>query len=343
MPKQPIPKSIAGPGLIAYISAAKYQDGVPLYRQEKAFERLEVELSRQTMANWMIKVSELCQPLYNLMQDHLLDSGYVHMDETRVQVLKEAGKTPESQSYMWVRKTGDQNNPVVLFDYAPDRKAQTAMDLLPEFKGFLQTDDYSGYHAIGQTEDITHLGCWAHARRKFMDAKKVLPKNKTGKADMAINLIQKLYRIEQQSKDQPPDQRFETRQTQSLPILKQLKTWLDKSLNSTVPKSKLGGALSYLAKNREKLNVYTTDGGLNIDNNPVENAIRPFAIGRKNWLFSNSVKGAKASAMLYSLIETAKANGLEPQAYLTDLFRDLPNCDTLEQFEALLPWNHTTS
>lgn len=260
-----------------------------------------------------------------------------------MQVLKEAGKPAESHSYMWVRKTGDQKHPVVLFDYAPNRKAQTASDLLPEFKGFLQTDDYSGYHKIGQSEDITHLGCWAHARRKFMDAKKVMPKNKTGKADMAINLIQKLYRIEQQSKEQPPDKRLKIRQTQSLPILESLKAWLDKSLSSTVPTSKLGEALGYLAKNWEKLCVFTTDGRLNIDNNPVENAIRPFAIGRKNWLFSNSVKGAKASAMLYSLIETAKANGLEPQAYLTDLFRDLPNCDTLEQFEALLPWNYTAS
>lgn len=343
MPKQPIPKSIAGPGLLAYITTAKYQDALPLYRQENAFKRLGVALSRQTMANWMINTAELCQPLYNLMQDHLLDSGYVHMDETRVQVLNEADKPPESQSYMWIRKTGDSDKPVVLFDYAPNRKAQTAIDLLPEFTGFLQTDDYAGYHKIGATQQITHLGCWTHARRKFMDAKKVMPKNKTGKADIAINLIQKLYRVEQQSKDQPPNKRFETRQAHSIPVLDQLKAWLDKSLNNTVPKSKLGEALGYLAKNWEKLNVYTTDGRLNIDNNPVENAIRPFAIGRKNWMFSQSVKGAKASAMLYSLIETAKANGLEPQAYLTHLFRDLPNCNTLEQFDQLLPWNHTAS
>lgn len=343
MPKQPIPKSIAGPGLLAYVVTTKYQDGLPLYRQEQAFTRLGVELSRQTMANWMIKSAELCQPLYNLMQDQLLDSGYVHMDETRVQVLNEAGKTAESNSYMWVRKTGDQKHPVVLFDYAPDRTTQTAMNLLPEFKGFLQTDDYPGYHRIDKLPGITLLSCWAHARRKFMDAKKVMPKGKTGKADIALNLIQKLYRIEQQSKDQPPDKRFKTRQTHSVPILEQLKTWLDNSLSRTVPKNKLGVALSYLAKNWGRLIIYTTDGRLNIDNNPVENAIRPFAIGRKNWLFSNSVKGAKASAMLYSLIETAKANGLEPQAYLTDLFRDLPNCETLEQFEARLPWNHTAS
>ncbi|MBN2866078.1 MAG: IS66 family transposase, partial [Thiotrichales bacterium] len=328
MPKQPIPKSIAGPRLLAYITTAKYQDALPLYRQENAFKRLGVELSRQTMANWMVKTAELCQPLYNLLQDHLLESGYVHMDETRVQVLNETDKTPESQSYMWVRKTGDAHKPVVLFDYAPNRKAQTAIDLLPEFTGYLQTDDYAGYHKIGSTKHITHLGCWAHARRKFMDAKKVLPKNKTGKADMAINLIQKLYRIEQQVKNQPPNQRLEARQTHSLPVLTQLKTWLDNSLNNTLPKSKLGEALSYLAKNWDKLTVYITDGRLNIDNNPVENAIRPFAIGRKNWLFSNSVKGVKASAMLYSLIETAKANDLEPQAYLTQLFTELPNCQT---------------
>lgn len=316
MPKQPIPKSIAGPGLLAYITTAKYQDALPLYRQENAFKRLGVALSRQTMANWMVKTAELCQPLYNLLQDHLLDSGYVHMDETPVQVLNESDKSAETKSYMWVRKSGDQSRPVVLFDYAPNRKAQTAIDLLPEFTGYLQTDDYAGYHAIGKTKGVTHLGCWAHARRKFMDAKKVLPKNKTGKADMAINLIQKLYRIEQKIKNQPPDKRLEVRQTHSLSVLTQLKTWLDNSLNNTVPKCKLGEAFGYLAKNWEKLVVYSTDGRLNIDNNPVENAIRPFAIGRKNWLFSKSVKGAKASAMLYSLIETAKANQLELQIFL---------------------------
>ena len=322
---------------------AKYQDALPLYRQEQAFKRLGVDLSRQTLANWILKLRPLCQPLYNLMQDHLLESGYIHMDETRVQVLKETGKTPESQSYMWVCKTGDSTKPIILFDYAPNRKSQTACDLLEGFNGYLQTDDYGGYHAIGKKDNITHLGCWAHARRKFMDAKKIAPKNKTGKADMALSYIQKLYRIEQQIKEDPPDKRLEVRQTQSLPILNELRQWLDKSLQSTVPKSKLGEALGYLAKNWDKLFVYTSDGRLNIDNNPVENAIRPFAIGRKNWLFSHSVEGAKASAMLYSLIETAKANQLEPQAYLTDLFERLPNCKTLEQFEQCLPWNYTPS
>lgn len=343
MPQQPIPKSIAGPGLLSYVVTAKYQDALPLYRQEQAFKRLGVDLSRQTLANWILKLRPLCQPLYNLLQDHLLESGYIHMDETRVQVLKEAGKTPESQSYMWVRKTGESTKPIVLFDYAPNRKSQTACDLLEGFSGYLQTDDYGGYHAIGKKDNIIHLGCWAHARRKFMDAKKIAPKNKTGKADVALNYIQKLYRIEQQIKEDPPEQRRDTRQTQSIPILNALRQWLDKSLQSTVPKSKLGEALGYLAKNWDKLIVYTSDGRLNIDNNPVENAIRPFAIGRKNWLFSHSVEGAKASAMLYSLIETAKANQLEPQAYLTDLFRALPNCETLEQFEQCLPWNYTPS
>lgn len=340
MPKQPIPKSIAGSGLLAYITTAKYQDGLPLYRQQQAFKRLGVDLSRQTMANWMLKLTELCQPVYNLMQDHLLDSDYLHMDETRVQVLNESGKTPESQSYMWVRKAGDTQKPVVLFDYSPNRKAQTACDLLEGFTGYLQTDDYSGYHAIGQTPQINHLGCWAHARRKFMDAKKINKNNKLTQADHALNQIQKLYHIEKQIKDQPPDKRLEIRQRKSLAILESLKSWLDKNLNRTLPKSKLGEAMAYLNKNWDKLQVFTTDGRLNIDNNPVENAIRPFAIGRKNWMFSNSVKGAKASAMLYSLIETAKANQLEPQSYLTQLFTELPNCETLEDFELLLPWNH---
>lgn len=340
-PEKLLPKSNASAGLLAHLVVAKYQDGLPLYRMEAIFERMNIRLPRNTLANWMIQCSDKLQPLYNLLNDRLLSSGYLHMDETTVQVLKEPDKPAESKSYMWVRKTGDPDCPIILFDYAPSRSGSVVESLLPDYQGYLQTDDYAGYHKTGDQEGIIHLGCMAHARRKFVEAQKVT-KNKSGKpgkADMAINMMKKLYQVEQAIKFKSPEERYQVRQEQSLPLLTKLKAWLEKSLLNTLPKGKLGEALAYLSKNWTKLIRYTEDGRLNIDNNPVENAIRPFAIGRKNWMFSNSQAGAKTSAMLYSMIETAKANGLEPYAYLRTVFTKLPACQTVENFEQLLPWN----
>ena len=340
-PEKLLPKSNASAGLLAHLIVAKYQDGLPLYRMETIFERMGIHLPRNTVANWMIQCGGKLQPLYNLMNDRLLDSGYLHMDETTVQVLKEPDKKAESKSYMWVRKTGDPERPIILFDYAPSRSGSVVESLLPGYQGYLQTDDYAGYHKTGDQDGITHLGCMAHARRKFVEAQKVTKNKsgKSGKADIAINMIKKLYQIERQVKDKSPEARYQIRKEKSLPQLKKLKEWLDKSLQQTLPKGKLGEALAYLSKNWTKLTRYTEDGRLNIDNNPVENAIRPFAIGRKNWLFSNSPSGAKASAMMYSIIETAKANELEPYAYLRTVFTRIPTCQTVEDFEQLLPWN----
>ena len=341
LPAQPIPKSNASPGLLAHIAVAKYQDGLPLYRMETIFKRLGISLPRNTQASWMIKSTQLLQPLYNLLNDQLLDSGYIHMDETRVQVLNEPDKSPESLSYMWVRRTGDIEHPIVLFDYDPSRAGAVVRSLLGDYQGYLQTDDYAGYHKTGGRDGITHLGCMAHARRKFVDAQKVTPgKNgKVSKADMAVNMIKVLYGIEADIKNQSSEEKHLARQEKSLPQLEKIKVWLDKALLHTLPKGKAGEALAYMHKNWGKLTAYTQDGRLNIDNNPVENAIRPFAIGRKNWMFSNSQSGAKASAMLYSVIETAKANGLEPYVYLRTLFMRLPCCETVVDFERLLPWN----
>jgi len=341
LPKQPIPKSNASPGLLAHIAVAKYQDGLPLFRMETIFGRLGIHLPRNTQANWMIKCSELLQPLYNLLNDQLLASGYIHTDETPVQVLNEPNKSPESKSYMWIRKTGDPNQKIILFDYASSRRADVAQSLLPDYQGYLQTDDYAGYNRVAKTEDIIQLGCFAHARRKFIDAQKVTPskKGQVSKADMAVEMIKKLYAIEKAIKDKSRDEKYSVRQEKSKAQLEKIKSWLDKALLNTLPKGKTGEALAYMYKNWEKLTVYIKDGRLNIDNNPVENAIRPFAIGRKNWLFSDSQKGAKASAILYSLIETAKANDLEPYIYLKTIFTKLPQFESLEDVEILLPWN----
>ncbi|MCF6323158.1 MAG: IS66 family transposase, partial [Gammaproteobacteria bacterium] len=253
----------------------------------------------------------------------------------------EPDKQASQKSYMWVRVGGPPTQPVRLFHYADSRRGEVASALLTGYNGYLQTDDYAGYNAVCAENTITQLGCWAHARRKFIDAQKAAAgkTRRTGKADVAIRLISQLYAIEKRIKPLSPTEKYTVRQTESLPILADIRQWLDKTLHHTLPKGLLGKALSYLAKNWGKLTIYTEDGRLSIDNNPAENAIRPFVIGRKNWLFSASVRGAKSSANLYGLIETAKANGLEPYAYLRHVFKALPQAASVEDIEALLPWN----
>lgn len=338
LPPQPIPKSNASPGLLAHIATQKYQDALPLYRQASILARSGIDIPRNTLANWMIKAGELIQPLINVLNDQLMHYPVLHCDETRVQVLQELGKKAQSHSYMWVRVGGPPTQPVRLFHYSDTRSGEVAHCLLGDYQGYLQTDDYAGYNAVAKRTGITQLGCWAHVRRKFIDAQKAAPKNKTGKADLALSYITQLYGIEKNSRTLTADERYQMRQQKSVPLLNTLKNWMDKTLQHSLPKGYLGKALNYLHKNWEKLTVYTQDGRLNIDNNPAENAIRPFVVGRKNWLFSATVPGAKASANLYSLIETAKANGLEPYDYLRHIFTELPKASTLEEIEALLPW-----
>lgn len=340
LPAQVIPKSLASPGLLAHIAVSKYQDALPLYRQETILRRIGVDLSRATLANWMIKTGELVQPIINLLRDHLLGYDILQMDETTVQVLKEPGKTAQSKSYLWLQKGGPPDQPVVLYDYDPGRGAQVPVQLLEDFTGYLQTDGYAGYNAVVASNNLIHVGCMAHARRKFSDAVKAQGRNKKrGKAHRGLALIQKLYRIEQKARKQKllPEQRYALRQKQAQPVLDEIKDWLDESLPLMPPSSMTGKALTYLNNEWDKLIAYLKDGRLEIDNNGAENAIRPFVVGRKNWLFSTSVKGVKASANLYSLVETAKANGLEPYAYLRYLFTKLPAANSVEDFEALLP------
>lgn len=342
LPAQPLPRSNASPSTLAYISTGKYVDGVPLHRQEAGLNRSGIDIPRNTLANWMMQSGELIQPLINLLEEQLLSYPVIQSDETVVQVLNEPDKPPESQSYMWVRNGGPPTQPIRLFHYADSRKGEVAARLFDGYQGYLQSDDYAGYNAIGMQPEIIHMGCWAHARRKFVEAQKATAKRKnkkTGKADTAVSLIAKLYAIESRIKLLNTEEKQTLRQQEAVPILTKIRAWLDKTLHSTLPKGLLGKALGYLDKNWHKLTVYTQDGRLNIDNNGAENAIRPFVIGRKNWLFSASVRGAKSSANLYSLIETAKANGLEPYAYLRHVFKELPNATGIDHIEMLLPWN----
>ena len=338
-PAQPIEKSIASPGLLAYITTQKYVDALPLYRQVEIFKRIGIEMDRSTLASWMVKCGQLVQPLINFIHEKILEQAFLHMDETVVQVLSEPNKTAQSNSYMWVLRSTLPKESAVLFRYEPTRSGDVAKELLRDFTGALMVDGYEGYNAACVKNGITHLGCWAHARRKFIEAQKVQPKGKTGKADQALAYIQQLYRVEQSISDKTADEKYQARQQQSQPILDKLKHWLDKSLSQVPPKTALGKALYYLDSQWPRLINYVLHGDYPIDNNAAENAIRPFVIGRKNWLFSASQHGATASANLYSLIETAKENGLEPYAYLKRIFTELPNVTTVEQIENLLPWN----
>ena len=342
LPPSPIPKSNVAPGLLAYIIISKFLDALPLYRQEKIFERIGVSISRTSMARWVIQSGVLIQVLLNMMQDHALSEDILAIDETTIQVLKEPDKPPESKSQMWVRRGGPPDRPVVLFNYSSSRNQAVADELLDGFEGYLQSDGYQVYgNFAAANENVTSVGCWAHARRKFEQAVKAQGggKPKAGMAMQGLSYIRNLYRIEDGIKNNTPEERYAIRQTEAKPVLEKIRTWLDKSISKSPTSSSVGKALNYLNNQWSTLTHYIDDGRLQIDNNRTENAIRPFVVGRKNWLFADTPKGAHASAALYSIIETAKANGLEPYRYLRCIFKELPKAVSVEQFEALLPWN----
>jgi transposase len=337
LPKTAIPKSMAGPGLLAYIATSKYGDGLPLYRQEHMWQRAGVNIPRATMAAWMIKAGQLFTPLINLLEEDLLASGYVRADETKVQVLDEVGKLAESLSYMWVRGRASPGvPPIVLFEYDPTRSSEVPKRLFEGYQGYLQVDGYVGYDGICEQEGVVRCGCMAHCRRKFFEATKASAKG-VGLANEAIEMIRDLYAIEETIKDKGIEDRHRIRQEESKPILDRFRTWLDENVPKLPPQSQLGKALGYAHREWTYLIRYLDDGRLSIDNNMVENAIRPFAIGRKNWLFSDSVAGAKASAVIYSIIVSAKLNGHNEYAYLRHILEKLPYAEKLEDFEALLP------
>ena len=339
LPPQPLPKSNASPGLLAMLLTTKYVDGLPLARFEKVLARHNVTVPRQTLARWVIGAGGALQPLHNLMRDCLFDAPFIHMDETVVQVLREKGKSPTSQSYMWVQTGGPPGKPVVIYDYDPSRSGEVPARLLLGYQGYVMTDGYEGYNKLAKTEGIEHQACWAHVRRKFVDAVKVQPKGAHGHADHAVAMIGKLYGIEREHKDSTDDVRYVARQEKGVPVLDELHCWMEKLLPTVPPKSALGTALSYMRNYWGKLVRFTERGDLPVDNNRCENAIRPFVVGRKAWLFSDTPAGANASAIIYSLVETAKANGVEPYTWLRHVLEHLPAAKTAEEMDKLLPWN----
>jgi transposase len=342
-PAHPLGKCIASVQLLAYILVAKYADALPLYRLEQILKRYGGTISRTTMANWIIRLDDVFKPLINLLREHQLSGDYVQADETRLQVLKETGTSATSDKWMWLVRGGPPDQPVVLFEYDASRSEEVPSRLLEGFAGVLQTDGYAGYNKVCRDNPITRIGCWDHARRKFVDASKAAPRRKKGekvsKADMAIGKIRKLYQIEERIKDLEPEQKTEQRNRLSRPLLDDLHAWLQAN-SPRVPKDSLTfKAIQYTLNQWEYLVKYCDDGCLHISNALAENAIRPFAVGRRNWLFADTSRGARASASCYSLIETAKANGLEPYTYLQYVLQHIAAADTLEKIEALLPWN----
>lgn len=339
MPPQPLPKTNASINFLAMLLVLKFVDGLPLARIEHVLARHGVVVPRQTLARWVIAAARLLQPLHNLMRDILLDAPFIHMDETVVQVLKETGKAATSNSYMWVQTGGPPDRPIVIYDYDPSRSGEVPARLLQGYKGYLMTDGYDGYNQLIRNEEIIHLACFAHVRRRFVDAVRVQPKGKRGKADEAVTLIGKLYGIERDCKDASDEVRLHARQQFSVPALAALHDWMEATLPGVTPSSALGTALAYMKKYWSRLTRYTERGDLPIDNNRVENSIRPFVVGRKGWLFSDTPAGAHSSAVIYSLMQTAKANGKEPYAWLCNVLHDLPAAKSVDDVELLLPWN----
>lgn len=341
-PARVIPKGLLTEAALAWVVTAKYQDSLPLYRQAALLGRFGGDLSRTTLAASMVRVGHAVQPIINLLRDHLLEADLILGDETVLQVLKESGRTAQSKSYLWAQMTGS-GPPIRLFSYTPGRGGQHAQPLYDGIKPgvALMSDGYEVYNAIAAARGAIHLGCWAHSRRYFVEAEAAIPKaarHAQQPATQFIAAIGELYAIEANAKDLSAEQRKQRRQEQSRPVLAKIEALLLPHLHTVTPGSLLGKALHYLSSQWPKLTRFVENGDWPIDNNLCENAIRPFVVGRRNWLFCDTVAGARASANLYSLIETCKANGIEPYTYLVELFRHLPLAKTVEDFEALLPW-----
>ncbi len=340
---QILPRTQVSPSFLATIAIHKFEDGLPLYRQAKIYKkRFGVPFTDTTLSNWIIQGSNALQPVMELMQKRLVQNDYIQADETTLQVLNEKNKKPTSKSYIWLG-IGMDRYKVVYMKYADNRRSSVASSMFKGFNnGYLQTDGYAGYNQVVLDENITHLGCWAHARRKFADIIKSGKSDEESKryASEAIILIRKLYKIEKEIKDDPPDIKLKIREEKTKPIIETIREWIDTKFFKA---QKIGGAIArafvYLNNQFNKLIEYLKDGNLHIDNNLAENHVRPIAIGRKNWLFATSVKGANAVADWYSIIETAKLNGLEPFKYLKYLLRELPIYISDERnIEELMPW-----
>lgn len=341
-PKPVIPHSFTSPSVLSQVIIDKYVNHMPLYRQESEWKRLGLELSRTTMANWIIiAAKEYFIPIVNKMHEMMVQESHIHCDETPVQVLNEPRKKSTSKSYMWVYSNiKESQRPIKIFEYKPDRKATNPQQFLKGFNGTIITDGYYGYNHI---KGITNAYCWAHARRKFYDALPVDMKSTSGSlANIALEKIAKLFVIEKEIETLTPEQKIKIRQERSKPLVDDFFLWCTDNQNKVLSGSKTGKAIQYALNYEGGLRTFLEDGLIPMTNSLDERTIRPFTVGRKNWLFSTSTKGAEASAAIYSLIETAKANKLDPYGYIEFILDYLPQQDLIEHPEKIdwfLPWS----
>lgn len=341
VPRSVMNHSLASPSSVSYVMYQKYVNSVPLYRQEKGWEQHGISLSRATMANWVIRCAgDHLRPVVEHLRKELMSRDVIHCDETPVQVLKEDGKKPQNKSYMWLYRTGNDNKtPVILYDYQPSRNGGHAAAYLKDIKGYVHSDGYSGYNKL---DGITRCGCWAHLRRKFVEA--IPQKKEEGTpftaAETGRDYCNRLFKLEDELKDLTPGERKLKRLELEKPVLEAFWRWLDTL--QLLKGSALGRAVTYAKNQKPYMENYLLDGRCALSNNAAENAIWPFTVGRKNWLFADTPKGADASATVYSLVETAKANGLNVYTYLQYLLIYMPDTDWHnhpEELDDLMPWS----
>ena len=341
MPKSAFPKSLASASLAAYIIMRKYVEGLPLYRQEQQFTRAGILLSRQTLSNWVIAGSDWLEHIYKALHAILRKQDIAHADETELQVLREAGRAAQTKSCMWLYSSGRYSHPIRLYEYQRTGSSAHPLVFLAGFAGYLHVDGNNVYRKL---PGIIPAGCWAHARRKYTDVIKLLPRELQANGDtpahVGRNYCNKLFDIERTLKDATPEERRAARQLRSRKVLDEYNEWLDKMAINTTSQGKLGEAIRYSINQWKDLIRFLEDGRLEIDNNRAERAIKPFVMGRRAWLFANTPNGARASAVTYSIVETAKENGIDPYLYLAHLFRHLPNIDLKDEaaIEEMLPW-----
>jgi len=344
VPPSIIPRSIATPSLLSTIFTHKFEDHLPYYRQERQFERIGADVSRQDMSNWQQQVCNKLKPLFDLMKETVKSGPIIQMDETTVQVIGEEKREDTQKSYMWLARGGPPKKKVVWYQYHKTRAAQNAIEFLKGYSGYLQTDGYEGYDcAVKNLAGIIHVGCFAHARRYFFEASKATKKPQS--AEEGLKYIRCLYLLENKLRSQNfgDDEFLKKRKEGALPILKEFKSWLLKRSDEMQPTNLMGKAVNYSLNQWDKMIMYLESPYLTPDNNACENAIRPFVLGRKNWLFCQSPEGAESSCSMYSLIETAKQNGIIPFNYLMTLFEKAPYATSTEDWKKLLPWNIFTA
>lgn len=341
-PSRPIERGMAGPGLLAHVLAAKFADHLPLYRQSVIYAREGVELDRSLLAKWVGHTAALLQPLVDALRRHVMAATKLHADDTPVPVLAPgSGKTKTGRLWVYVRDdraSSDATPPAVWFAYTPDRKSIHPQQHLESFNGTLQADAYGGYQAIYETGRVAEAACWAHARRQFYELHAARPNALNTEA---LERIGALYKVEEQIRGKPPDERRAHRQTRARPLLDQLHAWLSATLETLSRKSDTSRAILYALNRWEALTRYCDDGHLEIDNLPVERALRGVAIGRRNYLFAGADSGGERAAAIYSLIGTAKLNGIDPEAYLRAVLARIAD-HPINQVEGLLPWKMTT-